>query len=166
LQTTISTHSKAEESKQEQIQDESIKRVRDCIYGDISDTKIKDYADTVDKLYADAFGDSIDFSHYTGGLITDEINVHLYNKFKAEFPFVHLVMYSMVESRQFKETGPVDTNALHPKQRMMLFLFFGLIRTKSQRMMKHWAIVEPLANSSLSRSGIQGDPDRRAFGDA
>jgi hypothetical protein len=52
----------------------------------------------------------------------------------------------MVESKQFKEIGPVDSNELHPKQRMMLFLFFGLIRTTSQRMMKHWAIVEPLAN--------------------
>jgi hypothetical protein len=100
----------------------------------------------VDKLYEDTFGDSIDYSHYTGGLITDDINVVLYNKFKSEFPFVHLVMYSMVESKRFKETGPVDSNELHPKQRMMLFLFFVLIRTKSQRMMKHWAIVEPLAN--------------------
>jgi hypothetical protein len=146
LQTTISAHSKAATSKQEQIQEESVNRVRDCIFGDISDAKIKEYADTVDRLYEDAFGDCIDFSHYTGGLITDDINVQLYNKLKSEFPFVHLVMYSMVQSKRFKETGPVDSNQLHAKQRMMLFLFFGLICTRSQRMMKHWAIVEPLAN--------------------
>jgi hypothetical protein len=65
LQTTISAHSKAVASNQELIQDESVNRVRDCIFDDISDTKIQEYADTVDKLYEDAFGDSIDYSHYT-----------------------------------------------------------------------------------------------------
>jgi hypothetical protein len=65
LQTTISVHSKATASKQEQIQEESVNRVWDCIFGDISEAKIKESADTVDKLYEDAFGDSIDYSHIT-----------------------------------------------------------------------------------------------------
>ena len=35
---------------------------------------------------------------------------------------------------------------LHRKERMMLFLFFGLIRTKSRYLLKHWAMVEPFGH--------------------
>lgn len=111
LQTTISTKLKADASRQEQVQDESVNRVRDCIFGDISESKIKDFASEVDRVYESALGDCINYSYYNGSLTSEEMNVYFYNKFKAEFPFIHLVMYSMVETKRFKEDVTTSKNS-------------------------------------------------------
>jgi hypothetical protein len=95
-------------------------------------------------------------------LTSDALNVELYNRFKLEFPFLHLVMYSVVETRYFRESGGViEASELLPKQRMILFLFYGLIRARSQKLLTHWAIVDPLAhfyrgNSQPGSKSISG----------
>jgi hypothetical protein len=105
--------------------------LRDCIAEDITHVKIEDFATYVDGKYEDAFKDCISFSAYNGSLMPDSLYVEIYNKFKIEFPFLHLVMYSVVETKYFSEREvTIVAPKLLQKQRMILYLFYGLIRSK------------------------------------
>ena len=77
---------------------------------------------------------------------------HWYNELETSFPNLHYVFATLVSSPYYKV--PVDSPILHPdddaeslhrKQRNMLFALLGLIRTRNRNLLRHWAIVEPLA---------------------
>jgi hypothetical protein len=147
LQDRVKTTNKTNHHLQSSMKEESNDRLRDTLVEHLTPNKIKEFAKDVDDFYLDALKSCVGFTEATGYLISDEVNVHFYNWFKNEFPFLHLVMYSVVESKDFKEEiGIVPYLALKTKQRMMLYLFYSLIRTRSQQLMKHWAIIEPLAH--------------------
>jgi hypothetical protein len=132
---------------QTSMQEETNDRLRDSLVEDLTPNKIKEFAKDVDAFYLDALERCVGFTEGTRYLMSDEVNVHFYNRFKNEFPFLHLVMYSVVESKDFQEEiGLISDSTLKTKQRMMLYLFYSLIRTRSQQLMKHWAIIEPLAH--------------------
>ena len=109
--------------------------------------KIIDFADEVDRAYKTAMCGTVGFNHVCEYLISPEVNTHFYNKLRSEFPYIHKALYSVVSSKYFAETEmknkPVQS-PLRDKQNQILYLFYGLICTRSNMLMRHWAIVEPL----------------------
>ena len=115
---------------------------------DASGAKINAFADEVDRVYLTAMRGSLGFNQVCKYLLSDDVNCHFYNKMRKEFPYIHEALYSVVSTKYFVEKQPkhesVPDNPLLKKQNQILFLFYGLIRSRSQLLMRHWAIVEPL----------------------
>lgn len=116
---------------------------------DASTEKITAFADEVDRAYLTAMRGSLGFNHVCDYLVSPEVNLHFYNKLRNEFPYIHEALYSVVSSNSWKEKQNEEdyiTGPLHKKQNQILFLFYGLIRARSQLLLRHWAIVEPLGH--------------------
>ena len=79
------------------------------------------------------------------------IAIH-YRQFQEEFPLCHRVHASVVSTRYYSVPGVCSDDVeaseedIHSKKRMILFLFYGLIRTRSRNLLTHWAQVDPLAH--------------------
>jgi hypothetical protein len=99
LQDRVTMTKKTNLHLQTSMQEETNERLRDSLVEDLTPNKIKEFAKDVDAFYLDALERCVGFTEATGYLMSDEVNVHFYNQFKNEFPFLHLVMYSVVESK-------------------------------------------------------------------
>ena len=120
------------------------------------DTIFQNITAEVDKKKIDLFAKSVDdhcyqclksiigFDYVRRSLILDEDILSFYRQFQASFPTTHRIFHSIVSSQHFNEKHETDSDDLHRKQRLILFLFLASIRCKSVFLMKSWAIIEPL----------------------
>ena len=59
--------------------------------------------------------------------------------------FLHSVSHHSDRQRSVVDGVETKTEQLHRKQRMVLYVFLGLLRTRNWLLLKHYAMVEPLA---------------------
>lgn len=107
---------------------------------------------------------SCEWSDTSTYLIPTEKMVAYYSTLCEDFPICHMMFSIKVSSHSYKvltslvatsiettisnesTTEPLEdvesVEGLHKKQRMVLFVFCGLLRAKSNRLLNHWAQVE------------------------
>ena len=77
-----------------------------------------------------------------------------YQVMKNQFPYSHFVFATIVSSQSYRvgvhsnldpDCFETPSEELHRKERMILFFFLGLIRTRNRLLLRHYGMVEPLA---------------------
>lgn len=115
---------------------------------EVNDDAIDNFANLVDAHIKQRFIDTIAFHEIHNYLIKDKDMVGFYNIFKEQFPTIHHALHEIVSSKRFNECKEIgsDRTELLQKQRMIFMLFLSAIRAKSCYKLKHYAIIDPLAN--------------------
>ena len=114
------------------------------IASEVERKKIELFAKSVDDHCYQCLKSTIGFDYVRRSLVLEEDLLGFYRKFQESFPTTHRIFHSIVSSQHFNEKHEIDTDDLHRKQRLILFLFLATIRCKSVFLMKSWAIIEPL----------------------
>jgi hypothetical protein len=124
---------------------------------------ITNFANMIDNNYKEAMINCIGFTVVTDKLLPDEKMENYYNEFQRIFSYSHFVFATAASLRSYTistatmepdsiptttgksvphETTP-GKSELHAKHRKILYLFLGLIRTKSNRLLDHRSQTEP-----------------------
>ena len=128
-------------------------------------------ANSIDADYEQAISDRFSkFGPARDYLISTEKITEYYNMIKVIFKHLHYSMATLMSSRYYsidvslppeddeiEEMGKIEE--LHHKERIIVFLCLGMIRAKSNRLLKHYAMIEPFAYFS---KGYQ-QPGRRCL---
>merc|ERR1712086_423254 len=69
---------------------------------------------------------------------------------RADFPTCHFIFASIVSTKKYQgstldELPETAQDQLHRKERMILYLFLGLLCTRNRLLLRHYAMVQPLA---------------------
>ena len=85
-------------------------------------------------------------------LVSDMVITRFYNTLKKECPICHFVFATAASS----DHSPVSISEnegelLGKKERQILSLFLGLLRTRSREMLPHYSIVMPLHSTVVQR---------------
>ena len=110
--------------------------------------KLESFRNMVNRDYASTMKECVGFTIPTTNLITSDRQKEYYEDFRTNFPRCHSNFALVVSSQYYAvPMGPLnDTDELHKKQRIILLLSCGLIRTKSNRLLSHWAQLEPFGH--------------------
>ena len=128
-------------------------------------------AKSIDADYENAICDRFStFGPAREYLISKEKITEYYNSIKVIFKHLHYAMATLMSSRYYsidvsippedeenEEMGAIEE--LHHKERIIVFLCLGMIRAKSNRLLRHYAMIEPFAYFS---KGYQ-QPGRRCL---
>ena len=161
-------------------------KFRDAIAKELHKNELEKFANEIDKEYEDALIGCVDFSPVTSFLIEPDRFAEFYNDFFERFPLCHYIFAMVVSTRYYtipslaqasldddmmdvqnadddedEELNEEEDKELHRKQRMILFLFLALIRTRSRHLLANWSTVEPLGhwfkgNQQPSRKSLAG----------
>ena len=151
----------------------NVESFRAAIASELDKDNLQDFANKVDKEYAEAIESCYGFCEVKGYLMDPTRCSEYYEELRERFPLCHLIFATIVSTRQFSvsslatpsNTEPSNStaipnaeksdddnaptpndNQLHKKERMMLFLFLALLRTRSRYLLSHWASIEPLGH--------------------
>ena len=136
---------------------------------ELSGDNLEKYSNAVDTKYQSEMSDRLsDWWKASSYLTSDPDIAVFYNDLKEQFPMCHFVFACAVSTRSYQvSTWSVlqpreeedEGEQLHRKQRMILYVFFGLLRTRNRNLLLHYSMVEPLANWF---KGLQ-QPGRRSI---
>ena len=94
------------------------------------------------------------FAFVRGQLVTERQTKEWHCMIQQDFPLSHFILAQIVSTQYFKlapgsqplklEEEETEPEKLHYKEKMILFIFLGLIWTKSRMLLRNWALVEPL----------------------
>ena len=112
---------------------------------ELGNEEIQSFAEMLDRDYEAAMKACVGFVIPCSNLLPMDRFEEYYVQFRNKFPRCHYNFSLIASSRYYSipsDTTPDDGNELHRKQHNILLLFFGLIRTKSNRLLSHWAQVD------------------------
>lgn len=126
---------------------------------ELSEERLRVFANTIDKEYEDAMIDaSSDWGRVTSYLISPEKTKHYYDEIRRKFPICFRVLALAASSSYYtittheEDVSESTEDELHRKHRMMLYIFYCLLRTKCKYHLLHWAQIEPMG---LYYKGLQ-----------
>ena len=147
--------------------DESIKSKEKIIEEQLKEELNNDWLATYTKLIDGDYKKAIinrcsDFTNLNICLLHQEKVSECYRDFKVQFPYCHFLFATMVSSQNYTvavSTIFVDANVakdvsvadsveeVHQNDRMILLCVLGLLHTRSQLMLHHWAMIAPLGHN-------------------
>jgi len=135
---------------------------------ELSEEKLYSFANYVDSIYENKYRQKYStFTYISEKLLSDDEIEEMYTRFKTEFPSMHSILAVTVSSRYdavllaiplvknenekdtVDETNDIDegeSNELSRSERATLEYFLAMIRIRSQKQLKHWSMLSPLAH--------------------
>ena len=91
-----------------------------------------------------------DFAEARAYHVPNEAIAQFYSMLRSDFPHCRYVFASIVSTKKYQvstldELHETAQDQLHRKERMILYLFLGLLRTRNRLLLRHYAMVQPLA---------------------
>jgi hypothetical protein len=137
-------------------------QLKDIIVRELSSVELTKFSSMVDTIYENAFK-----RHYSSFTATPDTLLYpteiprLYECMKSQFPFTHVLISQIVSTREsaivlsdlFTDPSSINepmqkTDEEEPielRERCILEYFIALLRVKSQRQLRYWAMLVPLA---------------------
>ena len=107
----------------------------------------------------------VGYSHACEELFPNSSINFYYEELATQFPLCHFIFATIVSSSYY--TIPTDKQnineneitsqaELHRKNRMILYVFCGLLHVNSRELLKHWAQCEPLGYFLRASTSLVG----------
>ena len=126
----------------------SNKNLTTLVTEELCSEHITTFASHVDQVYLSEL--TLRFTNFSAPrshLVSDETVAGFYRSTEKKFPTLHFVMATVASNSRYSfDSSSSEPLALDKKKCRILGLFLNLIRTRSQMMLPHYAMVEPLAH--------------------